>query len=176
VASRREPLEWPSSSDASVEVPQGPLATPRESVDAFTAALGHGDLETASNCLAVDVTLITPDATAVTGRRTVRDILAQLVGNGPMIDSELAGVIEAGPVAFAQQRWRIRSEVIAGTPHLQTLTPSFVLLRLGTRWRLAILAPWGWAGSSVAPSPGDSIEWRAPGDEGAEAGRSTWSG
>jgi len=148
------------SVDAVPAVASGPLATPRESVDAFTAALGHGDLETASNCLAPEATLITPDATAVSGRGTVRGVLAQLIGNGPTIDFEIAGVIEAGTVAFVQQRWRIRSEAIAGTPHLQALTANFVLLRHGTRWHLAILAPWGWAGSSIAPSPAEQIEGR----------------
>lgn len=155
---RRPALSGPP--DAAAEVPSGPLATPRESVYAFTAALGHGDLETAGNCLAPEATLITPDATAVTGRGTVRGVLAQLIGNGPTIDFELAGVIEAGAVAFAQQRWRIHSEAIAGTPHLQDLTANFVLLRNGARWQLAILAPWGWAGSSISPSPGEAIEGR----------------
>jgi ketosteroid isomerase-like protein len=138
----------------------GPLATPRQSVEAFAAALGHGDLETASNCLAHEPTLITPDATAVGGRGTVRGVLAQLIADDPMIDFEFVGAIEAGEVAFAQQRWRIRPRAIAAAPHVQILTANFVLHRVGTRWRLAILAPWGWAGSAVAPSPGETIEAR----------------
>jgi ketosteroid isomerase-like protein len=137
------------SLDAGPEVANGPLATPRECVHAFAAALGHGDLATAVNCLAPEVTLITPDATSVSGCGTVRGVLAQLIAAAPKIAFEFAAVIEAGPVAFAQQRWRISSELIAGSPHLQTLNPSFVVLRDGIRWHLAILAPWGWAGSSI---------------------------
>jgi ketosteroid isomerase-like protein len=143
------PAVLADSSDATAEVAAGPLTTPQASAHAFAAAIGDGDLETASNCLAPEVTLITPDATAVTGRGAVRDVLAQLIANPSTIEFDPAGVIEAGDVAFVQQRWRIRFDAIAGPSYLQGLTPNFVLLRLGTQWCLAILAPWGCAGSSI---------------------------
>lgn len=137
------------SVDSTAEVAAGPLATPQACAHAFAAAVGEGDLKAAGNCLAPEVTLITPDATAVTGRGAVRDVLAQLIANGSTIEFDLAGVIEAGDVAFVQQRWRIRFDAVVGPPYLQALTPNLVAHRLGTQWCLAILAPWGWAGSSI---------------------------
>jgi hypothetical protein len=79
-------LDPPSGPPGATDrVPSGPPATPRETTHAFTAALGHGDPETAAACLAQEVTLVTPDATPVSGRGTVRGVLAQLIGDGPTI-------------------------------------------------------------------------------------------
>jgi ketosteroid isomerase-like protein len=56
---------------------------------------------------------------------------------------ELAGVLSAGDVALAHERWSFRSEAVEGFGHAPH--PTLVLRRVEGEWKLAIAAPWGWA-------------------------------
>jgi ketosteroid isomerase-like protein len=117
-------------------------ATPRYAATALAKAIGAGDLDAAAACFARDACLVTPDSTAVHGRSAIRTILAQLIEARAEVDIELAGVLAAGDIALAHERWRIGSG--GGASFAQTSHPTLVLRRFGEEWKLAIAAPWGW--------------------------------
>jgi hypothetical protein len=56
-----------------------PQLEPGADFPSLPSALSAGDLRGVSGCLAKDACLLTPDGTAVHGRETVRQVLAQLV-------------------------------------------------------------------------------------------------
>ncbi len=118
-------------------------ASPRLACQELSRALGAGDLDAAVACFAPDACLIAPDATEVHGEGAIRARLAQLIESRAEVTIELAGVLAAGDIAIAHERWRIRAEGVEAfsqAPH-----PTLVLRRLGVEWKLAIAAPWGWA-------------------------------
>jgi uncharacterized protein (TIGR02246 family) len=118
-------------------------ASPRLACAALKKALGEGDLEAAAACFAPDACLIAPEGTEVHGTAAIRARLAQLIASRAEVAIELAGVLAAGDIALAHERWTFRSERAEGSsraPH-----PTLVLRRLGGEWKLAIAAPWGWA-------------------------------
>jgi ketosteroid isomerase-like protein len=118
-------------------------ASPRLACQTLQRALGVGDLEAACACFAPDACLITPEGTEVHGEAAIRSRLAQLIQARAEVTIDLAGVLSAGDLAIAHERWRIRAEGVdrfSQAPH-----PTLVLRRLGAEWKLAIAAPWGWA-------------------------------
>lgn len=124
-----------SSSRASAE-----LALPR--------ALVAGDLESASACFARDGCLITPDATAIHGRDRIRPVLAQLIAQRIDVSVEISHVVGGGEVRLVRERWRIQTGVEPAR-FVQVLHPTLVLRRIEAEWKLAIAAPWGWAGGRL---------------------------
>lgn len=108
-------------------------------------AISIGDLDSATACFARDGCLITPDATAVYGRDRVRPLLAQLVARHTEIKVEFSNVVGRGDVVLAHERWKVRSGGDDGPRVEQTLNPTLVLRRIEAEWKLAIVAPWGWA-------------------------------
>lgn len=122
-------------------------ATPRVRAGAcpsFARALNGGDLEAAAACFARDGCLITPDATAIHGRDSVRRVLAQMVGSRTTILVEESTVVRAGQVVLARERWRYRTGEPGGVPVERTLSAVLILRRIEGAWKLAIAAPWGW--------------------------------
>jgi ketosteroid isomerase-like protein len=111
-------------------------------------ALSAGDLGSASACFARDACLITPDATVIHGRDRIRSILAQLIAQRVEVEVELSHVVNGGAVRLVRERWRIRTGIEAPR-FAQTLHPTFVLRRVESEWRVAIAAPWGWAGGPL---------------------------
>jgi ketosteroid isomerase-like protein len=118
-------------------------ASPRLACQALKRALGDGDIDAAAERFAPDACLIAPDGTAVHGAAAIRARLAGLIQSRAEVAIELAGVLAAGDIALAHERWTFRSEGSQGSGH--ALHPTLVLRRLGTEWKLAIAAPWGWA-------------------------------
>ena len=118
-------------------------ATPRHACAALSRALGGGDLEAAVACFAPDACLIAPDGTAVHGAAAIRSRLAGLIEARAEVEIELAGVLCAGDLALAHERWSFRSEGEDGFSHAPH--PTLVLRRVEGEWKLAIAAPWGWA-------------------------------
>jgi ketosteroid isomerase-like protein len=118
-------------------------ASPRLACQALQRALGSGDLDAAAACFAPDACLIAPEGTEVHGEGAIRARLAQLIQSRAEVQIELAGVLAAGDIALAYERWRIRSEGVEGNGRAHH--PTLVLRRLGAEWKLAIAAPWGWA-------------------------------
>jgi ketosteroid isomerase-like protein len=121
-----------------------PAATPQHTSSVFAAAIAARNLEAAADCFAKDACLITPDATAVSGREQIRPILAQLIASGARIKVQGSSLILAGEVALGSERWLIRSRGTAGTVFEQASSPTLVLRYLEDAWKLAIAAPWGW--------------------------------
>lgn len=111
----------------------------------FARALGDGDLDAAAGCFAREGCLITPDATTVHGRDRIRPLLAQLIEAGIQIQVELSNVVGGGDVIVALERWRVTTGA-PGMPFAQTIHPTLVLRRIESEWKLAVAAPWGWAG------------------------------
>lgn len=121
-------------------VPRGvPGACP-----SFAQALNRGDLDSATACFARNGCLITPDATAVQGRESVRPVLAQLVVQRTKVLVETSNSIRGGEVVLARERWRIRAGEPEGMPIEQTLNAVLVLRWIEDSWKLEIAAPWGW--------------------------------
>jgi ketosteroid isomerase-like protein len=115
---------------------------------ALPRALGAGDLESATACFARDGCLITPDATAVHGRDRIRPVLAQLIAQRIDVAVELSHVVGGGEVRLVRERWRIHAGAGSGR-FSQILHPTLVLRRVEAEWKLAIAAPWGWAGGPL---------------------------
>jgi ketosteroid isomerase-like protein len=118
-------------------------ASPRLACQALKRALGNGDLEAAVSCFAPDACLVAPEGTEVHGTPAIRSRLAQLVQSRAGVEIELAGVLAAGDIALAHERWSFRSG--EGGGFASSHHPTIVLRRLGAEWKLAIAAPWGWA-------------------------------
>jgi ketosteroid isomerase-like protein len=121
-----------------------PPATPQQASLAFARAMNCGDLKAAAECFAEDGCLITPDATAITGRIQIRSILAQLIARKSHIEVQESTLILAGRVALGSERWLIRSQAAEGGVFQQTSNPTLVLCHMEGAWKLAIAAPWGW--------------------------------
>ncbi len=111
---------------------------------ALPRLLSGGDLEGATRCFARDACLLTPDATAIHERESIRLVLAQLIARRARIECEQGSAIVAGEVAFVRQRWRIDSPSVDGDRFEQACEPAFVLRALEGRWKISIAALWGW--------------------------------
>ena len=85
-------------------------ASPRLACQALKRALGDGDPDAAVECFAPDACLIAPDGTAVHGIAAIRARLAGLIEARAEVAIELAGVLAAGDVALAHERWSFRRE------------------------------------------------------------------
>ncbi|HEU5061761.1 MAG TPA: nuclear transport factor 2 family protein [Solirubrobacterales bacterium] len=126
--------------------------TPRLSAGAcpgFARAINEGDLATAAACFARDGCLITPDATAVHGRDSIRTVLAQMVAGQTRILVEGSNAIKAGEVVFARERWRVRAGEPEGPSIEHTLSAVLILRWIEGAWKLTIAAPWGWAATEL---------------------------
>lgn len=111
---------------------------------AFPQAVSAGDLDAATTCFARDGCLITPDATAIHGRESIRRVLAQMVVRRTEIEVELSTAVGAGEVVLIHQRWRIRSGEQAGERFEQIADAIMILRRVEGTWKLSIAAPWGY--------------------------------
>jgi ketosteroid isomerase-like protein len=105
-------------------------------------------------CFAPGACLIAPDGTEVHGEAAIRARLAELIQSRTEVAIELAGVLSAGDVALAHERWSARGEGrgdFSGALH-----PTLVLRRIGEEWKLAIAAPWGWAPAAALEAVGST--------------------
>jgi ketosteroid isomerase-like protein len=112
-------------------------------MSAFCNAVNAGELERACACFTRDGCLITPDATAVQGREAIGAVLAQLVAAGTRVSVQVSAILAAGDVALGRERWQIHSDAPGGTQFVRESTPTLVLQRVESQWKLAIAAPWG---------------------------------
>lgn len=140
------------------------IAESRRSTLAFTDAINGAELDAATRLFTRDACLLTPDATAVRGRRAIRPILAQLIAVDTQIFSEPSGVLSAGDSLLVRERWRMRSRGSGAAPFVRCCLAVLVLCRLESDWKLAIAAPWGWRNELVplARDPSQAIEHRLP--------------
>jgi ketosteroid isomerase-like protein len=100
-------------------------------------------LGVALECFAAQSCLVTPDATAISGRGAIGEILTQLISQRAEIAIETSGALIAGDLAFVNQRWRIVVGRGGEQAHLQEVAPVLVLCRARSQWKFAIAAPWG---------------------------------
>jgi ketosteroid isomerase-like protein len=103
-----------------------------------------GELDSAAACFARDGCLITPDATAIHGRESIRRVLAQMIVRQTEIDVELSTAVGAGAVVLIHQRWRIRSGEPTGERFEQIADAILILRQIEATWKLSIAAPWGY--------------------------------
>ena len=112
--------------------------------------LSVGDLDAAGACFARDACLVTPGATAVHGREPIRSLLAQLIARGVKVFVENSTSLRAGPVLFANQRWRLTVPGPDQVAAIEQVTDAVLILRhLEGSWKLAIVAPWGLAATPL---------------------------
>lgn len=131
-------MEGAVSSDA-----LAPRAAAEHCFRDFAVALGIGDLDAATACFARDACLITPDATAVRGRNSIRPVLAQLILVRTEIVHQVSSVLIAADTALFRGRWTIRSNGVGRARFEQVTTPILVAHRIEAEWKLQIVAPWG---------------------------------
>jgi ketosteroid isomerase-like protein len=121
-----------------------PRPSPGSACLSLPRAIGAGDLDAAATCFARDGCLITPDATAIHGRESIRRVLAQMIARGTEIEVELSTSVAAGEVVLFRQRWRIRSGVQSRGPFEQVADATLILRHVEGSWKLSIAAPWGY--------------------------------
>jgi ketosteroid isomerase-like protein len=106
--------------------------------------LSAGDLDGVGACLARDACLLTPDATAVHGRESVRRVLAQLIAADVRIEVECSRVLVAGDTALSREHLHVSSNSVDGTRVRGKLRPTLTLQRIEGTWKVAVLVLWGW--------------------------------
>ena len=111
--------------------------------------LSAGDLEGAATCFARDACLLTQDATAIHTRDRIRPVLAQLISRHIRIEVELSCVLPAGNIGLATEHWTIEIDGIEGSRFEQACTPTLILHRIEARWKLGVVAPWGWGSAPL---------------------------
>ena len=118
-------------------------ATPRLACEALTRAINEGDPDAALECFAPGGCLVGPDGTAAQGEHALRSSLTQLIEAGAHVEIELRGVLVAGDLALAHERWQISYEGVPDSRLSQAHCPSLVMRLIEGEWRIAIAAPWG---------------------------------
>ena len=106
------------------------------------AAVGAGDLAGAVACFTRQGCLVTPDGTAVHGRRDIGPIVRQMIASRTEIEVEQLAVRRADDVALATGRMTVRSDGPEGARVAQACEPHATLQRVEGQWKVAILAPW----------------------------------
>lgn len=109
---------------------------------AFTLAIEDGDLLSASDRLSRDACVVTPDGTVVSGRDSIRPLIAQLIGGGVRLGSRLTSLVLAGDLALGRGAWRTQVADASGGPYAQISISTVVLRKVEGDWKLHILAPW----------------------------------
>jgi ketosteroid isomerase-like protein len=108
-----------------------------------------GDLEAATACFAREACLLTQDATAIHTRERIRPVLAQLIARHTKIEVEQRCVLAAGDIALATERWTMAIDGTEGSRFEQSCTPTLISHRIEDRWKLAVVAPWGWGSAPL---------------------------
>lgn len=111
----------------------------------FPELISVGNLDAASACFTRDACLITQDATAIHDREHIRPLLAQLIARRTRIGVEQSTLLPAGDVALVRERWTIQIDAAEGTRFEQSCSPTLILRHVEGQWKLALVAPWGWA-------------------------------
>jgi ketosteroid isomerase-like protein len=117
------------------------------------SALRSGDRRAAVAALARDACFVTPDSTVIRGRADISAILAQLGLMGMELEAEARGAaLIAGDTAFCSERWTVRCGAEGPERLVRSFFSQSVSIRVEGRWKLLIVAPWGW-GERGAPRP-----------------------
>jgi uncharacterized protein (TIGR02246 family) len=124
---------------------------PQKLTRAFAAALSAAHLDRAVSLFAEDGCFVTPDATALRDRQSIRSILAQLTAGKVQLRTAPQTVHTTTGLALCSERWTFVYCREDGTP-FERASDSAVLLRRSNRtWELLIVAPWGIADADRHP-------------------------
>lgn len=118
-------------------------ATPRLACEELAMALNRGELEAALACFAPGACLVAADGSSAQGEAALRPRLWELIAHGAQVEIELFGVLVAGEVALAHERWRISYRDKHASRSPESAQPTLVLRSIEDEWKLAIVAPWG---------------------------------
>jgi ketosteroid isomerase-like protein len=111
---------------------------------AFVGALEEGDLAAGTAMFARQACFLTRDATAIHGREQIGAILAQMIDRRPRFHVEPRSLLDLGDLVLARERWTMRFQP-GGAGAFEESTDATLLLRqVESKWKLALLAPWGW--------------------------------
>jgi ketosteroid isomerase-like protein len=124
-------------------------AEPGQVALAFAEAHNAGDLALAASFFARDACFVTPDATAVRGRKGIGEVLAQMISGRVQIRIEAQGMISVGDSALSVQGWTMCFQGI-DAPFVQASNSVLLLRREELTWKLLIVAPWGLGAASGA--------------------------
>jgi ketosteroid isomerase-like protein len=119
----------------------------------FPELLSAGDLDGATGCFARDACLLTQDATAIHTRERIRPVLAQLISRNIRIEVTMRCVLPAGEIGLATEHWAIEIDGSEGSRFEQACTPTSILHRIEERWKLGVVAPWGWGSAPLVAPP-----------------------
>jgi len=118
-------------------------ATPRLACAALCKALNAADLEAAIACFSPNGCLVWEDGTLAQGEGAVRERLSELIARAARVQIELRGVIVAGDLALAHERWQIAYGNGVDASVTAATGPTLVLRLIADEWKIAIAAPWG---------------------------------
>lgn len=119
-----------------------PSTVPRAVTRAFAEALSAAELDRATSLFADDGCFVTPDATTVQGRRSVRAILAQLTAGRVQLRVTPGNMQMAGDVALCTERWDFTHAGRDTSPYTRVSESTILLRRSDRGWQLSVVAPW----------------------------------
>lgn len=115
--------------------------SPNAVVDGFGAALRAGDVGAATALISRQACFVTPDSTAIQGRRQIRGFLRQFVNSADELRMEQRTMLTAGDVAIGSENWTVSFAGREGTVR-RTSRSTIVLGRVEGIWRIAVIDPW----------------------------------
>jgi ketosteroid isomerase-like protein len=116
---------------------------------AFADAINSGNLTAALDLWSPDAVIIRPDGVLVRGIDEIAKALRALVDSGARLEITLLGVVAAGDVALASGVFTVGASTDE-EPSEHRSSSIVVYRRELDGWRVAIDAPWGLAGVSLA--------------------------
>jgi limonene-1,2-epoxide hydrolase len=124
---------------------------PQELTRAFAAALSAAELDCATSFFTADGSFVTPDATAVSGLRSIRAILFQLIASRVQLQVEPRSIRMSGGMVICNERWIFTYARDDAAPFILASDSAILLCRPSNTWRLLIAAPWGIADADRNP-------------------------
>jgi uncharacterized protein (TIGR02246 family) len=119
--------------------------SPADIISLFANAMGEGRLDDAMALYEEDAVFIAqPGAEPVTGKDTIRAVLAQFAELRPSFMSDIRKVIEAGGVATVLNSWQLVGTAPDGSPvQMSGMSTDVMRRRADGTWGVLIDDPWG---------------------------------
>jgi uncharacterized protein (TIGR02246 family) len=121
-----------------------PWPRPGQTSRALVRAVEAGDLDSAAARFSREGCFLTRDGTAVNGRDQIRGVLAQLIARRPRFHVAPNSMLALGDLVLANERWRMEFQAEGAKRREESTSPTLLLRRVESGWKLAMLAPWGW--------------------------------
>jgi uncharacterized protein (TIGR02246 family) len=118
--------------------------TPGGTVEFFSELLGAGRLDGLLELYEEDATFVPAPGRVVSGRRSIREELEQLVAMSPRLSGRVERVLRAGDTALVAYRWQLEATAPDGTPIRQGgLSEDVLRRRPDGSWGVIIDDPYG---------------------------------